>query len=282
MPVAPVAAAWLGLNLLCYVILCGLVFRWGRRIYGLPAAVAATALVAFLPRLLGQIARPMELVDLTWMFAAAYAIVRCLLDPTVQWAVLAGVATGVSLVIADRAIWLLPFSGLAIICRGLTAEHWEPHRRVWHGSIGAVLITWAVAAVITNGLVAVASEVSSIGAAVSRSGIRDTDTIGSTLGQMPVILLLLACTRRWRWERRYTDAVLVASILCLAVSAEAYHWGTGSGDWILPALPFIALLAAGNWDSGRNRWSVRFATALLAVHLVVTLIWWSGELVTGS
>jgi hypothetical protein len=118
------------------------------------------ALAAFTPGVLAALGAPAllapaggtTLVGGLAQLAAAYALMRCLLDPTLQWALAAGVAIfavpigaflhGASTAVMAGVGWL---SALLIACRIATAERCESRPRVALGGVISVALAWLVA-----------------------------------------------------------------------------------------------------------------------------------------
>ena len=150
-------------GLLSYAASGALVLHWGLAVYGPRGALAAVAIAAFTPGVLAAMAAPAllapaggtTLLGSVAQLAAAYALMRCLLDPTAQWALLAGVAIlaapiGAFLQGASSTVLagLGVFSLLLIVCRIATAERCEPRARMVRASVMSVALAWAVALVV--------------------------------------------------------------------------------------------------------------------------------------
>ncbi len=326
----------LAAGLLCHVLVCALVYRWGEEIYGGSAAFAAAVLAAFLPQFLLHAAHgPRCLAGVLWILAAVYGLVRCLHDPTVQRALLAGVAIAAALLATEARTALLLFSALMIVCRVATAERWEPRLRVGQGAVVSVVIAWAAAGLIVSGAVALggwvglgtleahghgtaqprAVELSArveLGSGLARmsdqappprrgsflawlfpwpsaavsldrargrvvSSAKEGNELcprrsGAALAQLPLLLLVVG--RRWRWERRYTDAALVLAVACLVIILRLLPATAAGGTSLTPAAPFLVLLAAGTLDHGRGPAGRRLAAALVGAQVLMALAWW--------
>lgn len=246
-------------DLFWYVVLCGLVCRWGTAIYGPEAALGATALFAWSPEgLAGGAGMRTGMALAACAAAAVYTTAQCLWDPSIQLALLAGLATGAALLSGSVALALLPLALLLVVLRVVMSERMEPRRRVAHGAGVAVLIAWAV------GLMVVAAAGSWKAARAPTSHGLHGNGAGTLLAHGPLMVLLLA--RRWRWERRYSDGTLILAGACLLLAAGLW----GETPWLL-VVPFAALLAGGAWDRGRSRRAQRAAWFLVGAQLVIAL-----------
>ena len=313
------AALWAGrpgslwrplvIGLAAYVASGALVLRWGLAVYGPRGALGALALAAFTPAVLAALGAPPLLAPaggttLAGSFAqlaGGYALMRCLLDPTVQWALLAGVAilaAPIGAFLQGASATVLAGLGAAsvvlIASRIATAERWEPRARVVRASIMSVTLAWAVALVVAL-LVAAASDLPSAqeysrararrGAPLAAARIADgvvpvvaaawaeTDApraAGSSLAGLPLAALLLAALRPWRRQRRYTDAGWVALLLCLGVPLWL-AWGEPGGVFMAPV---AALLAGACWDPSRPALARYAATAVVLVQVAAALALW--------
>jgi hypothetical protein len=105
----------------------------------------------------------------------------------------------------------------------------------------------------------------------NRTGFRSYYAI-ATLLKTPLPFLALVLVRPWRRQRRYTDLVLVAPVAWLFVHLSFWFHTQLGLRFLLPAFPFLALLAAANWDDHRPRGLRLAAGALLGVHIVVALL----------
>src|SRR5262249_44905132 len=95
-------ALWrpLAIGLAGYLASGLLVLRWGLEVYGWRGGLGSVALAAFTPCTLAALAAPAvvapaggaTMLGSFAQLAAVYALMRCLLDPNLQWALLAGVA----------------------------------------------------------------------------------------------------------------------------------------------------------------------------------------------
>jgi len=147
-------------GLVAYAASGALVLRWGLAVYGPGGALGALSLAAFTPGVLAALAAPpltapaggTTLIGAVAQLAAAHALMRCLLDPTAQWALAAGAAMvvvpiGAFLHGSESApmIGLAVFSVFLIIWRAVTAEPWERRARIVQASVVSVGLAWAVA-----------------------------------------------------------------------------------------------------------------------------------------
>jgi hypothetical protein len=206
--------------------------------------------------------------------AATYAVMRSLLDPTLQWVALAGLMIAAvpigaflhgSSTAAMAALALL--SLLLIAGRILTAERCEPRARVAQASAVSVGLAWAVA-LLTSGLVGIAARASSgEGPAAAFDAPPEASAWPAVL---PLAALLLAAARPWRRRRRFSDAGWSAALLCLGVPLWL-AWGEPGG--VLMA-PFAALLAGACWDASRPAWARHAATLVVVAQLAAALLLW--------
>src|SRR6202158_5472527 len=151
--IAKHAATYAGrlVTLVFYVALCGLVFAWGAQIYGPRGGLAATALTAFSPLLLGHAGFLTADVPATCaIFAAVYALARAFFDPSLQAVLLAGVALGVSQLVKYTAVDLLPIALLMIAARALTALPTASRARILQGCVTSLVSAMAIALVVIN------------------------------------------------------------------------------------------------------------------------------------
>ena len=279
-----------------------LVLRWGLEVYGRRGGLASAALFAFTPCVLAALAAPPLLAPAGGatvlgtfaQLAAVYAAMRCLLDPSVQWALLAGVALAVVPVGAFlHGAAAAPMAGLAVLslalvaCRSLTAARCEARGRVAHAAAVSLGLAWAVALGIAL-LAAVASHLP------SAEEFTQADTLAPSLlrvaasdptappgaeapvaraawpAALPLAALLLAAARPWRRQRRYTDLGWIAALLCLGVLLW-FLWGEPGGVFMTP---IAALLAGACWDASRPRWARHAATLVVALQAVAALLLW--------
>lgn len=288
-PPAPLWAARAA-ALTAYGGLAALTLGWGQAVYGAPGAVGAVGLLAFAPPALAGAAACPLLAALAQL-AAAYALMRCLLDPSVQWALFSGLAIAAALPAAGLCGQWLPwaaacmagFSVLLVAARVLTAERWEPRARVARAGVVSVGLAWAVAALLALALTRLSSLPSpgeygragqplppfpAVRAAAAASAAHD----GTVPSELPIVLLLLAALRPWRRQRRYTDATWLLALLCLAVPLwrAAVAWPNN----LVAVVPILALLAGACWDAARPPWLRRAATAAVVLHAAAAVLLW--------
>jgi hypothetical protein len=292
----------LAIGLTAYVASGLLVLRWGLEVYGARGALGAVALAVFTPGTLAALAAPPLLAPAGGttlagglaLLAAAYALMRCLLDPTLQWALIAGVAILAAPVgaflhgaAATPALVLAALSLLLVVCRIATAERCEPRARVVRSSVAAVAVAWIVPLAIMLAVFAASHlpspeeyaaahpapavlRVSSVDTSAMRAAGAPPDDDRSSIAALPVAALLLALLRPWRRERRYNDAGWAAALLCLG-GALWLLWGAPGGVFMAP---FAALLAGACWDTSRTGWARQAATALVLLQLAAALVLW--------
>jgi len=225
--------------------------------------------------------------------AATYALMRCLLDPSVQWVALAGVAflaapIGAFLQGASSTVLAgLGVLSLAMItCRIATAERCEPRARVVRASVISVALAWVAALVIAL-LVSAASHLPSAQAYSAAAPPPQSATILTVaapvapqptgplagavpLAGLPIAAVLLAAVRPWRRQRRYTDAGWLATLLCLGVPLWL-AWDEPGGVFMTPV---AALLAGASWDETRAPLARHAATAVVLLQVAVALALW--------
>lgn len=94
----------------------------------------------------------------------------------------------------------------------------------------------------------------------------------ATLVKTPLPFLLLCLFRPWRRARRYHDLALLVPAAVLFVHLSGFtntHLGL---RFLLPAFPFLAVLAASQWDADRPPVVRRVATALVLVYVVEAVL----------
>ncbi|MEO8606087.1 MAG: hypothetical protein ABI629_26185, partial [bacterium] len=207
--------------------------------------------------------------------AAAYALVRCQLDPTVQWVLAVAAAAGSALLFSALAwtpveVRLACFALLLVVARTVTAEPWERRARV--AQAGLVSVGLAAALLLAFG--AVLSRLSTLPTVDDFSRAVDALRVAAAgpvaadgpWRIVPVPLLLLAALRPWRALRRYSDAGWLLALACLALP-----FGNEGGGWAV-ATPFLALLAGAGWDATRPLAWRRAATALVVLYVILSLV----------
>ena len=275
---------------LLLALLSAIVHGAARAIYGGPAALAAPAgLLAALP-VLGAVGGG-GLAAAALATAALLVLGRCLLDPTAQRVVLAGVllaAAALALatdgVSREAALAALGGASLALAAwRALTAERCEPRWRVTQGAATATGLAWLIGGALLAAVSVLparpsAGDLAAGVAAVVPVAVPDEAVTARAplLGLNALPLLVLAALRPWRRERRFVDGVLVAGLLA-AVLAGAAARGINvapSGVASVLAAPWLALLAGGAWDHGRAPGARRLATLALAVQAATAVFAW--------
>jgi 4-amino-4-deoxy-L-arabinose transferase-like glycosyltransferase len=300
-----------------YVALCWLVFTWGAEIYGPSGGLAATALIAFLPTLLGHAGLiTVDVAAACTMFAAVYTWARCVRRPSVARALAAGAALGLAQLVKYTAVELFPIAFVILLARAVAApaaSRW----RMARASLASLLLAVAMAIVVINAgfgfqdsgrrlvdlpchsapcralrapfgkvplpvpyeylhgldLVIHYDQTRIPGGPVyllgqiSRDGFASYYLIATAI-KTPLAFLLLVVLRPWRRERRYDDFVLLVAVMWLFVHLSFFFKTQLGLRYFLPAFPFLALLAAGNWDPRRTRRQRMAATAVLAVYVV--------------
>ncbi len=108
-------------------------------------------------------------------------------------------------------------------------------------------------------------------------GARNRDGFGSyfaiaTLLKTPLIFLVLLLARPWRRARIYDDLVLLAPVLWLFVHFSFVLRTQLGLRYVLPAFPFMALLAAGNWDLKRRRALRSLASGALCLCVAAVVL----------
>ena len=298
-------ALWrpLAIGLAGYLASGLLVLRWGLEVYGWRGGLGSVALAAFTPCTLAALAAPAvvapaggaTMLGSFAQLAAVYALMRCLLDPNLQWALLAGVAMAVVPVGAFlHGSSTAPMTGLATLslalvgCRTMTAGRYEPRARVARASAVAVGLAWAVALAVVL-VAAAASHLPSLGeytqahrrapsvmraAAIEPLDPQADSGAPAALAPWPVALplaaLLLTAVRPWRRQRRYSDAGWGAALLCLGIPLWL-AWGEPGGVFMAP---IAALLAGACWDMSRPRWARRAASAVVGLQAIAALLLW--------
>jgi hypothetical protein len=87
----------------------------------------------------------------------------------------------------------------------------------------------------------------------------------------PLPLLLLLLIRPWRWHRRYSDLLWLAPAVWFGVPLSWSASPPAGPRDLLPAFPFLALLAAAAWDVERSRRWRQVATALVLVAIAAAV-----------
>jgi 4-amino-4-deoxy-L-arabinose transferase-like glycosyltransferase len=310
------------MTLAFYVVLCWLVFRAGMSLYGPRGAVAATALVAFLPTLLGHAALvTVDAAATCTLFAAGWTLARCCERPQWRTAAAAGLAVGAAMLVKYTVFDLIPVTGALVAVRLLTAGPAESRgallARVGLALAGALVVAVLVVnlgfgfqgtggslrdlacrssgmqhlrsllggtpiplpAEYLNGLDLVTwqDQSNAGGGHVYLLGhLQETGFpsyyLVTMLVKTPLPFLLLCLARPWRRTRRYWDLALLIPPVVLFVHLS-FFFNTQIGlRYLLPAFPFLGLLAAANWDDERGPTARRVASGLLAVYVLGSIL----------
>lgn len=94
----------------------------------------------------------------------------------------------------------------------------------------------------------------------------------ATLVKTPLPFLALCLFRPWRRTRRYRDLALLVPVAVLFVHLSWFtntHLGI---RFLLPAFPFLAVLAAAHWEPGRGDGPRRVASALVLVYVIEAVL----------
>jgi len=305
-----------------YTALCCLVFAWGCEIYGPSAALAATALFAFLPTALGHAGLVTADAAATCaIFAAVYAVARSLLAPSLGATLVAGLALGLAQLVKYTAVELAPIAVVMLLIRTATADRsasrWQTLRSGGMSLTAAALVAVAVVNLgfafqgtgvrivdlpchsracqslrallgnlpiplpyeYLNGLdLVIFLDESGIGGGniyllgeINRDGFWSYYVV-ATLLKTPLAFLALLVFRPWRRQRLYYDFVLLTPVLWFFVHLSFFFRTQLGLRFFLPAFPFLALLAAGNWDSGRRPPLRLTASAILGLYVATMLL----------
>lgn len=261
------------------------VLRAALAVYGGVGALGALALVALWPSGLSWDAAVWPSLVAVVQLAAVQAVMRCLLDPTAQGALAAGVAMAAAVLAAASlgeppalgALGMAAFSLLLVGARTLTALAAERRRRVLHAAVASTALAWGVAAALLL-LVAQAStlpspdDFSALPPSFARAVAQVTVTPDGSRAALPAGALivpgLLAAVRPWRRQRRYVDITWLLGLGCVALPL----WlAAGHQDARTVLMPPLALLAGACWDARRPAWARRAATVVVVVHAVAGL-----------
>jgi hypothetical protein len=261
-----------GLTWLAYLVVQGVVWRWGLQVYGATGGLAALWLSACAAPLLGAAGLG---AAAAWVLSA-YVTARCLRDPSLQWALAIGLAGLAAMVMSGRPALLPSLLGYALLLallRTATAERCEPRGRVLHGALAATLIGWALLAALgwLIGRIAPLPAVDDFSAAPHAWRLAAASAADAMPGGgiawlcAPLLLVLL---RPWRRQRRYSDGAWLLAMLCVLLARAR---SAAPHDVELSAvLPFAALLGGAAWDADCAGWRRRLAAALLALHVLLS------------
>ena len=272
-----------------YLALGGLVLTGGLASYGPQGALATLLLVALCPPVMVWAAEVVPSLAALAQFAAAYALMRCLLDPTVQWSIVTGLVVGLAILAAalgqhpvTGAVGAAAFSLLLIGVRTVTAAPGERRLRVAHAAVVATALAWAIALAVLVA-VGVRSTLPSPGdfsstrvpaihhaafAVPAPSAPAETGSSASAC----LVAVVLAVLRPWRRQRRYSDAAWLLLLACMAL--PLWRASTAWPNAFAVMMPPLALLAGACWDASRPAWARRAATVALAVHVAIGVMTW--------
>lgn len=265
-------------GLLAYLGLGGLVLYAGLRTYGPAGGLGALALTAFSAPVLSAAGSGPLAVPLTALATAA-VLMRCLLDPTLLRAALAGVLMAAGVLAAcdggqspaGALIWPALYSSLLAGLRYLTAEAHEPSRRVLQAAAVAVATAW-IAAALLLGLYTVLMPGRFFAGPAGGVVLSDGSAEQAALYISLALLIGLAAGRPWRRQRRYADGSWVLALVCLGLPS----WWVARrqlGCLALAAVvPFLAVLAGAWWGGGSSAGRCRVATAAAVLHALLALL----------
>lgn len=266
-------------------------------IYGAAGALGAVALMALSPQVMAWNGAVWPSLAAMAQLAAVYTLMRCVLDPTAQGALAAGVAIAASVLAAALlgeppaagALGVVAFSLLLVAARTWTAEPPERRRRVAHAAVVSMALAWGVA----GALLLVAARVATLpspddfsalpSSSIQPVAVTAVATERSAGGVVPastgVVPVVLAALRPWRRQRRYSDLAWLLALGCLAL--PLWRAAAGWPNAFAVVMPPLAVLAGGSWDAWRPAWARRAATVVVIVHAAAVLAGWlalsSGE-----
>jgi len=239
------------------------VYFWAEDVYGSAAALGAALLLSFHPLVVAASPGGGSVVCMLLIAAAVYRAQRCLLDPSLQDAVVVGALGGVALLMTPAAIGSAPLLLALAVAREATRGAHESRVRTRRASAAVLLISGLVLALLWR-----------VGTAVAAprplSALSAPPPGGALLIACSLIPLALIGLRPWRAHRRYADASAVAAVVCFGIAAwwcEATPLAAARA-----ALPAAAVLAAAVWDYGTGPLRRGVAWALLAAQ-IGTLSW---------
>lgn len=94
----------------------------------------------------------------------------------------------------------------------------------------------------------------------------------ATLLKTPLPFLFLLLLRPWRRDRLFADLTLSIPVIWLFVHLSFFFKTQLGLRYFLPAVPFLAVLAAGNWDRSRSPRLRMAATAVLALYVTSVVL----------
>ncbi len=304
-----------------YVALCCLVYIWARELYGSSGGLAATVLTAFLPSVLGHAGLvTVDVAATCTILAAVYGTARCVRQPSLIAALLAGVALGLAQLVKYTAVELFPMAlGILAINVGFT-ERGSRSRALATGA-GALIVASAVALVVINagflfqqmgvrlrdlpclsrpcrslrehlgalplpfpyeylnGLdqVIFQDQSGTGGGNVYFLGRLSTEGFWSyyliaSLIKTPLPFFALLGARPWRRSRCGADLTVLMPAAWLFVHLSFFFRTQLGLRYFLPAFPFLAILAAANWDNRRSVSARRAASVLLGLYVAGVVV----------
>jgi hypothetical protein len=251
-----------------------LVFGWAVTLYGpLPAAAATVVEVTLVVAAHDSGLVFTDFAASTAVAALLFVASRCLLDPTIEGALL----TGVAFAWARQAVppaQLVAMLAAAVGGRWLGRTRHERFPRVLHGT----LVAMALAVVAGS---AIAFAVQAWWPALVAALAAPAEPPAFDVAVFPTVLLLVV-VRPWRRHRIASDLALAGAVVVVIASVlpctpQSSWWicvGSTSAARILllATLPLSALLAAANWAHERPSWWRWTASGLLAVAVFQGLI----------
>jgi tetratricopeptide (TPR) repeat protein len=106
---------------------------------------------------------------------------------------------------------------------------------------------------------------------LSRNGFASYYAIATVL-KTPLPFLALLLLRPWRRRRVREDVVLLVPVLFLFVHLSFFFRTQLGLRYFLPAFPFLALLAAGNWGGGRGPRLQWLCSGLLGLYVLLSVL----------
>jgi hypothetical protein len=310
------------IGLVFYLGLAALVFHAAHVCIGPAGGLAATVLIAFLPTLIGHAAlTTVDAAATCALFAAGWALLRCVETPRAGTAVGLGLAAGVAALVKYSAVDLVPMAGGILLVRLLTADANVGRTALFGRAFAALAAATLIALLVVNagfgfresgrplaaetcrtaGCRTVARALDGLPVPLPAPWLDGLDQVThrdalkldggnvyllgelttrgrpayylvATLVKTPLPFLALCLFRPWRRSRRYRDLALLVPVVVLFVHLSWFtntHLGI---RFLLPAFPFLAVLAAAHWEPGRTRVVRRVASALVLVYVVEAVL----------
>ncbi len=276
-----------------------LLFAWGRQLYGEKAGWLAAGLLVFDPNFIANAIPTLDLGLAFFVTFAVWRLWRCLKRPTRLNILFAGLALGAALSTKFVAMLLLPAFALILFVH---PEHDERRRTAFVLRLpgraltfammlaAAWAVTWAIYGFQFGPIGGAGLPVpaplyveSFIGKLLKTSEGRMNFLSGqlSLTGwphyflvalliktPAPVLIVALGALLRWPWRREWREVsilIVPAALLFAAASISRLQLGY---RYILPALPFLYLIAARSVTLAWPRW-ITIPLAVLAAWLVV-------------